>query len=1112
VFPIRKNQSRQLALRNLGAMLLLVFAVAGFVAPAASAESSKVEKVTVLKDDQGMKLQVDGRDFMVFGMNWGYMPVGENYAYDFWGKPDEFIKTALATEMPMLQAMGCNSIRQYVGIPPRWVEYIWENYGIYTILNHPVARWGITIDGVWIAQTDYSDPKVREQVKAEVFAMVEEFKDTPGVLMWLLGNENNYGLSWASFEIENLPEGEQNATRARYLYSLMGELIDGIKERDDLRPTSMANGDLQYLDIIAEECANMDIFGTNQYRGISVGDMNQRVKDAMNIPLCYTEFGSDAFNARTMSEDQLMQAKYLIGQWQEIYERSYGKGQEGNHIGGMIFQWADGWWKFRQEERLDIHDTNASWANGAYREDFVEGDNNMNEEWWGICAKGRTNSAGYFELYPRAAYYALAKAFTLDPYAPDTDIEKIRKHFATVTPGAAMMEAKGSTAAKQSSEGAKLRVSSMRMELETYSTGATMATTGAASTGTGSGEVAGRSGDSYPNSVGFDNMESFYFGIEAKPAPNVMANVEFNVLGNVPGNPIDEIFYENRGRSKTLLTPALDDNGRPTVEEYDLNDIERMKVYQGSFSWDDKWFEMQGFYRTGHLHWGFEGDFFGLYRNAYYGENIDIYNGMAPVGIEVAGKKDFRGLKAAFGPQLWWGANPAVFLKYQRTVGKFDLTGIIQEDIGTAAASQGARVTPAAETRKASLQAIHKRGQWTFEGGTLWAGSDKVDDAFKLYDDETGAEPIMRQDTIKDEDTFGFKGKVSLEKGAFRWYAQGAYMGLVADAGPTETITFTGWKLKDSGSGNQKNVLSGFTYNTGDWQIGPNFLWQKPIVGPVPGDAPDPGAARNLLYNPATGKTTDPFAVLGNREMRAAEILFTYDPHPATWFYAWDNTKREGARYAFNFGFVYKDMPTTRDALLFYDTDGVTQYAFSAGSPAHTQWEFHSRIISKLGPQTRLEAGIYAGQAEPNGWVSYEVDPATIVDVEERRVTNQVNRIIHRYGVDARLVHKSVALEGFLKLNDFGVYDYHRDWAFTYPMQIMGDVSFYLGKPGWFDEHGTRLGMRFLYRTLDVNSNRYGLPVVEEESTISWDEYQQAIEQNGDGTEWELRTYIHFAL
>jgi hypothetical protein len=37
-------------------------------------------------------------------------------------------------------------------------------------------------------------------------------------------------------------------------------------------------------------------------------------------------------------------------------------------------------------------------------------------------------------------------------------------------------------------------------------------------------------------------------------------------------------------------------------------------------------------------------------------------------------------------------------------------------------------------------------------------------------------------------------------------------MGLVANGGADQTITFTGWKLKDSGSGNQTNFLTGFTF------------------------------------------------------------------------------------------------------------------------------------------------------------------------------------------------------------------------------------------------------------------------------------------------------------
>ena len=307
--------------------------------------------------------------------------------------------------------------------------------------------------------------------------------------------------------------------------------------------------------------------------------------------------------------------------------------------------------------------------------------------------------------------------------------------------------------------------------------------------------------------------------------------------------------------------------------------------------------------------------------------------------------------------------------------------------------------------------------------------------SFQLYDDTDIGEIRIRKDEIKDEDAWGFKGKVSLEKGSFRWYAQSAYMGLVADAGPTEVITFTGWKLKDTGSGNQKNVITGVTYNRGDWQIGPNFLWQKPIVGPVPGDAPDPGRPRNLLVDSFTGKS-DPFAVLGNREMTGGELLLTYDPHPATWFYAWDNVQRESARFAFNLGFVYKDMPTTRDALVFYDTDGITQYVFPGAAPGHTEWEIHSRITGRLGAQTRLVANFYAGQAEPNGWLY--PSPEEPVTIEGIYLNNRVNRIIHRYGADARLTHKSLALMGMIKINDWGIYDYHRDWNLTYPLQLIG--------------------------------------------------------------------------
>ena len=70
-------------------------------------------KVSIVNNDTGMKLIVDGKDFIINGMNWDYYPIGTNYTYILWNQPDEFIKNALDSEMALLKKMGVNTIRQY---------------------------------------------------------------------------------------------------------------------------------------------------------------------------------------------------------------------------------------------------------------------------------------------------------------------------------------------------------------------------------------------------------------------------------------------------------------------------------------------------------------------------------------------------------------------------------------------------------------------------------------------------------------------------------------------------------------------------------------------------------------------------------------------------------------------------------------------------------------------------------------------------------------------------------------------------------------------------------------------------------------------------------------
>ena len=100
-------------------------------------------QVEMVSSPEGCRMMVDDKPLFLNGMNWDYFPVGTNYAYELWQQPEDIILAALDNEMTLLKNMGVNVIRQYSHIPPRWITYIYEKYGIYTMLNHSFGRYGM---------------------------------------------------------------------------------------------------------------------------------------------------------------------------------------------------------------------------------------------------------------------------------------------------------------------------------------------------------------------------------------------------------------------------------------------------------------------------------------------------------------------------------------------------------------------------------------------------------------------------------------------------------------------------------------------------------------------------------------------------------------------------------------------------------------------------------------------------------------------------------------------------------------------------------------------------------------------------------------------------------
>ena len=1020
---------------------------------------SQGNKVAVSTNGDGMKLTVDGKDFIVNGVNWDYFPVGTNYSYSLWKQSDSFIQEALDEEMGLLKNIGVNTIRVYTGMPKKWIEYVYVTHGIHTMLNHAFGRYGLSLDGVWTPNTEYADAKTRDLLLKEVKEMAAEYKDTKGLLLFLLGNENNYGLFWDGAETEDIPIKDRKSTiRAASMYKLFNDAVVEMKSIDKSHPIAICNGDLLFLDIIAKECKDVDILGTNVYRGVSFGDLFDRVKKEYGKPVLLSEFGSDAFNAISNQEDQNAQAFYLKGNWKEIYENASGMGKAGNVLGGFTFQWSDGWWKYGQTSGLDVHDSNASWSNGGYQKDYVEGQNNMNEEWFGICAKGPTDEKGHYQLYPRAAYYVLKDIHKLNPFSEGMNRSTVEKHFSESNLMDAVLRARGDKAALASNDGGILKISNLRAEYTTFTTGGSLLTTP---------KVDDPNTNVYPNKTGFDHMESYFIGVEGNPSANMKANVNFNILGRVAENPINEIFYENRGRAQTLVTPE---------GNVFTTDVNRVQIYNASYKWTAKDFEVRGFYRTGHYHWGYEGDFFALYSEANYGPNLDIYNGET-LGLEIDGRGSLNGLKAAFGPQLWWGANPAYLLKYSKKIGRFDATAVYHEDIANAGDAVTSIFIPQPKTRRGTVHLKTKLGHLGIEVGGIWGGQPLNGREFQIMDGET-----VKVDKVNSNDNWGGKAKLTFSKGRFNMYTQGAIQGLVANGGADNTQTFTGWRLKDSGSGNQMNFLTGFTYNvTSEIQVAPNFLWQKPLVEAMPNGVDAPGRLRNILQ--------DPFIVRANRETVGGELLVTYDPTPATWMYEWNNDMVEDAKFAFSTGFVYRNLPTTQDAAIGFLANR-TPFAFATSAPAQNLWESNTRVVSKLTPDLGVIANFYYGNGQANG------------DSE---------RTIRRGGGDLRFIYKKLKVVTSLKLNDWGPYDYHRDFNLTFPVQSALDISTSVGKPSWFILPDTRIGIMGIWRSLDqysgprylpnfVPANTY--PAVPPLSPVGFP----------DGSEWEIRTYVHINI
>ncbi|MBI3252410.1 MAG: hypothetical protein HYZ52_03715 [Candidatus Omnitrophica bacterium] len=377
---------------------------------AVTAQKGRLPRIAIDKSGPGDRLLVDGKPFLVRGVCYSPIPVGKDYEYNFWGDPHK----PWLTDGKLMKAMGVNTVRFYrTGKNPAEVkqalEDLYRRYGIRAILGHYLGFWN------W-PPPNYTDESFKAKIREEVLEMVRLYKDSPAVLLWVLGNENNYSFDrnvqrWTNDALDALPPEKQREEKARIYYSYVNGLARDIKKIDTRHPVVLGVGEVKSLEIAKEVCTDIDAIGMIAYRGPGFGNLFRQVQQKFDLPVVMIEWGSDSFSALSGRPDEEDQAEFLKLQWQDIERNADPKKGAGNCLGGTLFEWSDEWWKGNENlpYTWSIHDTAGHWGNASYYFDAdVLGHLNMNEEWWGVVGLNPDQSVdGNQKRQPKKSYQTL---------------------------------------------------------------------------------------------------------------------------------------------------------------------------------------------------------------------------------------------------------------------------------------------------------------------------------------------------------------------------------------------------------------------------------------------------------------------------------------------------------------------------------------------------------------------------------------------------------------------------------------------------------------------------------------------------------------------------------
>lgn len=323
----------------------------------------------------GRQILQNGEPYFMRGVCYSPLPIGANFGWppigDFF---TPFWSGIWRRDLPMMKAMGINSIRLYSTTPyidpvnpssglNSHIEFLdmCQQYGVSVWASYPIDK------GIF-QSIHRGDANLERIIQQGVEDTAKEMADHPAVIGFIIGNELNNGTD------RDMPEW----------WAWLDRLGAASRQKAPDKLTMISLVDDSMFTVRAAHrkgrgVPNIDVMGINSYRGrIDIGFDNlfDTFAEADKRPLLLTEWGCPASTRNASGQIMQLpgraqgQADYLRSHWLDI------RAHTRICSGGYVFAWSDEWWKDGAPAEHNAGPATA--RNPAYPGGWGD------EEWFGI--------------------------------------------------------------------------------------------------------------------------------------------------------------------------------------------------------------------------------------------------------------------------------------------------------------------------------------------------------------------------------------------------------------------------------------------------------------------------------------------------------------------------------------------------------------------------------------------------------------------------------------------------------------------------------------------------------------------------------------------------------